>query len=227
MLQTNSPLELLVSSTAASPLHNLWSIVLSKVGGAHIEPGDNLIITNNEVGQAPRAGGKATAKGDAKADLNDVKGVVRAFENELKLGRHVRRKSAVEHFPIPHHLSATKAYFIVKLGIPSRSLEPLSVHLGIGKGAAAGVLGMDRVTANRKVAKDDVLPTYAAESMLRLLELDAMARDTFETTEEAAAWLRQAHPMLDGEKPLDCAKSGFGAERVKDILNALKYGGVV
>jgi putative toxin-antitoxin system antitoxin component (TIGR02293 family) len=63
--------------------------------------------------------------------------------------------------------------------------------------------------------------------MLRLLELDAMARDTFETHEEAAAWLRQPHPMLDGEKPLDCAKSGFGAERVKDILNAVKYGGVV
>lgn len=186
-----------MSSTAASPLHNLWSIVLSKVGGAHTELGDNIVITNNEVGPAPRAGRKAAAKG-----------VVRAFK-------------------IPDHLSAKQAYVIVKVGIPSRSLELLSDHLGIGKGAAAGVLGMDRATANRKVAKDDVLPTYAAESMLRLLELDAMARDTFETDEEAAAWLRQPHPMLDGETPLDCAKSGFGAERVKDILNAVKYGGVV
>ena len=218
-----------MSSTAASPLHNLWSILLSKVGGAHIEHGDNNIITNNEVGPAPRAGGKAAAKGDAKGDMNDVKGVVRAFKIDSKLGRRARvhRKSAVELFTIPDHLSAKQAYIIVKLGIPSRSLEPLSDHLGIGKGAAAGVLGMDRATANRKVAKDDVLPTYAAESMLRLLELDAMARDTFETDEEAAAWLRQPHPMLDGETPLDCAKSGFGAERVKDILNAVKYGGVV
>ncbi len=207
-----------MSSTAASPLHNLWSILLSKVGGAHIEHGDNNIITNNEVGPAPRAGGKAAAKG-----------VVRAFKVDPKLGRHARvhLESAVELFTIPDHLSAKQAHIIVKLGIPSRSLGPLSDHLGIGKGAAAGVLGMDRATANRKVAKDDVLPTYAAESMLRLLELDAMARDTFETDEEAAAWLRQPHPMLDGETPLDCAKSGFGAERVKDILNAVKYGGVV
>ena len=218
MYQMNTTPEFLMSSTAASPLHNLWSILLSKVGGAHIEHGDNNIITNNEVGPAPRAGGKAAAKG-----------VVRAFKIDPKLGRHARvhRKSAVELFTIPDHLSAKQAYIIVKLGIPSRSLEPLSDHLGIGKGAAAGVLGMDRATANRKVAKDDVLPTYAAESMLRLLELDAMARDTFETDEEAAAWLRQPHPMLDGETPLDCAKSGFGAERVKDILNAVKYGGVV
>lgn len=207
-----------MSSTAASPLHSLWSIVLSKVGGAHVGHGENIIITNSEVGPAPRAGGMAAAKA-----------VDRAFKIDSKLGRraHELRKSAVELFTIPDHLSARQAYVIVKLGIPSRSLEPLSDHLGIGKGAAAGVLGMDRATANRKVAKDDVLPTYAAESMLRLLELDAMARDTFETHEEAAAWLRQPHPMLDGETPLDCAKSGFGAERVKDILNAVKYGGVV
>ena len=218
-----------MSSTAASPLHNLWSIVLSKVGGAHIEPGDSIFFTNNEVGPAPRAVGKGAAKGVAKGDLNDVEGVVRAVKIDPKHGRHlgVHRKSAVEPFTIPDHLSAKQAHFIIKLGIPSRSLEPLSDHLGIGKGAAAGVLGMDRATANRKVAKDDVLPTYAAESMLRLLELDAMARDTFETKEEAAAWLRQPHPMLDGETPLDCAKSGFGAERVKDILTAVKYGGVV
>lgn len=207
-----------MSSPAASPLHNLWSIVLSRVGGAHIERAGNVTIKTNEVVPAPRAGGKAAAKGD----LNDVSRVVRAS----KIGRHVIREAGGEHFAIPDHLSAKQAYVIVKLGIPSRSLEPLSDHLGIGKGAAAGVLGMDRATANRKVAKDDVLPTYAAESMLRLLELDAMARDTFETDEEAAAWLRQPHPMLDGETPLDCAKSGFGAERVKDILNAVKYGGV-
>lgn len=197
-----------MSSTAASPLHTLWSIVLSKVGGAHIALGDNIIVSNDKLGPAPPTGGRAAAKGNAKGDLNDVKGAVRAFK-------------------IPDHLSAKQAYFIVKVGIPSRSLELLSDHLGIGKGAAAGVLGMDRATASRKVARDDVLPTYAAESMLRLLELDAMARDTFETDGEAAAWLRQPHPMLDGETPLDCAKSGFGAERVKDILNAVKYGGVV
>lgn len=49
----------------------------------------------------------------------------------------------------------------------------------------------------------------------------------FDTDEEAAAWLTQPHPMLDGKTPLDCAKSDSGAERVKDILNSIKYGGVV
>ena len=77
------------------------------------------------------------------------------------------------------------------------------------------------------MAKDEVLPSYATESMLRLLGLDTLARDVFETPEEAREWLRQPHPMLDGEAPMNCAKSSFGAERVRDILNAIKYGGVV
>ncbi|URI07909.1 DUF2384 domain-containing protein [Aquincola tertiaricarbonis] len=216
-----------MSSTAASPLHNLWSIVLSRVAGAHIELGD--YIPNSGERSSSREGGIASVKRGTESELNDVSRVGGPRKSRSKPGRHapVSRSSAVEHFAIPGHLSAKQAYVIVKSGIPSRSLEPLSDHLGIGKGAAAGVLGMDRATANRKVAKDDVLPPYAAESMLRLLELDAMARDTFETDEEAAAWLRKPHPMLDGETPLDCAKSGFGAEHVKDILNAVKYGGVV
>jgi len=138
-----------------------------------------------------------------------------------------RGRKADTHFVVPDHLSAKQSYVIVKMGIPSRSLVPLGDHLGIGKGAAAGVLGLDRGTATRKVTNDEVLPAHAAESLLRLLELDTLARDVFETPEEAAAWLRRPHPMLDGETPMDCAKSSFGAERVKDILNAIKYGGVV
>ena len=96
-----------MSSTSASPLHDLWSILLSKVGGAHIEHGDNNIITNNELGPAPRAGGKAAAKD-----------VVRAFRINPKLGRHahVHSKSTVELFTIPDHLSAKQAHIIVKLG---------------------------------------------------------------------------------------------------------------
>lgn len=127
----------------------------------------------------------------------------------------------------PFHLSSGQAYIIVKHGIPSRSLTPLSEYLGIGKGAVASYLALDRATATRKAAKDEMLPMYAAESMLRLLELDSLAKETFETADEAAGWMRKAHPMLDGESPLECAKSGFGAQRVKDILVAIKYGGVV
>ena len=123
--------------------------------------------------------------------------------------------------------SSGQAYAIVKKGVPSRTLAPLGQYLGLGKGAIAAYLDLDRATATRKVAKDEMLPTHAAESLLRILELDSLAEDTFETPEEAGAWLRRPHPMLDGESPIECAKSAFGAQRVKDILVATKYGGVV
>jgi len=130
------------------------------------------------------------------------------------------------HDCVPVHLSAGQAHDIVKAGIPSRSLAPLGVYLGLSKSAIAGYLGLDRVTANRKVAKDERLPTHAAEAMLRLLELDTLAKDTFETEDEAAGWLLEPHPMLGGQRPVECAKSSFGTECVKDILTAIKYGGV-
>lgn len=144
------------------------------------------------------------------------------------IGRaRVRRSAKRNLLPIPSHLSAGQAYSIVKVGIPSRSLTPLSEYLGLGKGAVAAYLDLDRATATRKEAKDELLPTYAAESMLRLLELDGLAKETFETPEEAAAWMREPHAMLGGEAPIECAKSGFGAQRVRDILVAIRYGGVV
>jgi putative toxin-antitoxin system antitoxin component (TIGR02293 family) len=124
-------------------------------------------------------------------------------------------------------ISAEMGYRIVKRGISSRVLDKVAIYLDLGKAEVATYLDMDRTTAQRKAARDEPLPTHAAEGLLRLLELEQMAADTFSTPEEAAQWLRRPHPMLDHEAPLECAKSAFGAQRVKDILVALKYGGVV
>ena len=116
---------------------------------------------------------------------------------------------------------------IIKNGISSRAIHPLSEFLGIGKGQVVEYLDLDRTTALRRATKDQPLPTHSAESVLRLLELDEIASDTFESEEAASGWLRRSHPMLDGESPLQAARTSFGAQRVKDILLAIKYGGVV
>ena len=124
-------------------------------------------------------------------------------------------------------LNNASAYRIVKNGISSKAIGPLSDYLGVGKGQVVDYLDLDRTTVNRRAAKDQLLPIHSAEGVLRLLELDQMAGDTFATDEEAAAWLRRPHPMLEGESPLEAAKTSFGAQRAKDILVAVKYGGVV
>lgn len=124
-------------------------------------------------------------------------------------------------------LSSVAACRLLKRGISSQAIGPLGDYLGLGKGVVAEYLDLDRGTANRRVAKGQLLPIHSAESVLRLLELGQMAADTFETEDEASAWLRRPHPVLEGDSPLEAAKTSFGAQRVKDILIAIRYGGVV
>jgi putative toxin-antitoxin system antitoxin component (TIGR02293 family) len=123
--------------------------------------------------------------------------------------------------------NSEKAVSILRQGISSRAIEPLSDLFGVGKGDFAAYLDLDRTTALRRANKDQALPMHAAEGVLRLLELEAMATDTFESDDAAHGWLRRAHPMLEGECPLEAAKTSFGTRRVKDMLVAIKYGGVV
>lgn len=124
-------------------------------------------------------------------------------------------------------LSSVGACKLLKRGISSQTIGPLSDYLGLGKGIIAEYLDLDRSTANRRVAKGQLLPIHSAESVLRLLELGQMAADTFETEDESSAWLRRPHPMLDGDSPLELAKTSYGAQRVKDMLLAIQFGGVV
>jgi len=124
-------------------------------------------------------------------------------------------------------LNSSSAYRIVKNGISSKAIGPLSDYLGVGKGQVVDYLDLDRTTVSRRAAKDQLLPMHSAEGVLRLLELDELASDAFESDEDAANWLRRPHPMLDGESPLQATKTSFGAQRAKDILVAIKYGGVV
>jgi len=124
-------------------------------------------------------------------------------------------------------LSSVGACKLLKRGISSQTIGPLSDYLGLGKGIVAEYLDLDRSTANRRVAKGQLLPIHSAESVLRLLELGQMAADTFETEDESSAWLRRPHPMFDGDSPLELAKTSYGAQRVKDMLLSIKFGGVV
>jgi putative toxin-antitoxin system antitoxin component (TIGR02293 family) len=143
------------------------------------------------------------------------------------VGVRENRAWADDSFGLPAAFNSEKAVSILRQGISSRAIEPLSDLFGVGKGDVAAYLDLDRTTALRRANKDQALPMHAAEGVLRLLELEAMATDTFESDDAAHGWLRRAHPMLEGECPLEAAKTSFGTRRVKDMLVAIKYGGVV
>lgn len=59
-------------------------------------------------------------------------------------------------------------------------------------------------------------------------ELQSLVDTVFTGREAAAKWLASPHELLDGSSPSEVAcGSDAGAERVRDMLLAIKYGGVV
>lgn len=117
-------------------------------------------------------------------------------------------------------------HIILREGVTGRVLTPLAELLELGPTQLAPVIGVDRTTARRYAQGDQALPKHSAETVLRLAELEAFAMDAFETERAAHDWLKKEHPML-GESPIDAASSSYGAQRVREILTAIKYGGVV
>jgi uncharacterized protein (DUF2384 family) len=65
----------------------------------------------------------------------------------------------------------------------------------------------------------------SAEISLRLKVLEALALQVFASEDAAHGWLKSSHPML-GESPIKAAATSCGAQRVREILTAIKYGGV-
>jgi putative toxin-antitoxin system antitoxin component (TIGR02293 family) len=157
-------------------------------------------------------------------DIDELNGL---SQSPTFVGVREGKAWADEAINLPASFNSEKAVSILRQGISSRAIEPLSDLFGVGKGDFAAYLDLDRTTALRRANKDQALPMHAAEGVLRLLELEAMATDTFESDDAAHGWLRRPHPMLEGECPLEAAKTSFGTRRVKDMLVAIKYGGVV
>lgn len=118
-----------------------------------------------------------------------------------------------------------RGHQLIRQGLSSRIIEPVSQYLGLGKGVLAQYMDLDRGTATRLTAKGQDLPPHAAESLLRLVEIHDMAADVFATQADAYAWLRTPHPLLDNEMPLDAIKTSYGAQLVKNLLMSTKYGG--
>lgn len=59
---------------------------------------------------------------------------------------------------------------------------------------------------------------------LPLADLEALALRVFASEDAAHGWLKSSHPML-GESPIEAAATSCGAQRVREILTAIKYGG--
>ncbi len=124
-------------------------------------------------------------------------------------------------------LSNDAAAEAIHAGLRARVVQELADALPLDKAAILRAVGIDKATLARRILKHADLDTAQAEAVLRTMELTTLATETFGTLEKAALWLKRPHPLLEGASPLDYANSQYALAKIKSMLSAIRYGGVV
>jgi putative toxin-antitoxin system antitoxin component (TIGR02293 family) len=111
----------------------------------------------------------------------------------------------------------------VSAGLPKRALEQLSARLYIDRGMASAYKFkvVPRATWKRRSKRLSVEESEKTERLARVL---AAAEYVWDDREQSREWMSKAHPELNGQSPLDAARTELGARRVEDLLDKLFFG---
>jgi putative toxin-antitoxin system antitoxin component (TIGR02293 family) len=124
-------------------------------------------------------------------------------------------------------LSNNVAAEAIHSGLRASIVNDIADLLPLDKATILRAIGIDKATLGRRILKRAELDPPQAEAVLRTMELTTLATETFGTLEKAALWLKKPHPLLNGASPLDYANSQYALAKVKSMLSAIRYGGVV
>lgn len=124
-------------------------------------------------------------------------------------------------------LDAARASNLIRTGLRAGKVSELVLLLGLKKKEdLSHALNANGTSLWRWARDDSPLPGQTVEQILRAMQLQLFASNVFGGVEPARVWLHKPHPMLDGMSPSDYADNEFGAQKVRGLLTALKYGGV-
>ncbi len=124
-------------------------------------------------------------------------------------------------------LDSARADTLVQAGAPVEAVTALAALLNMGAVESYGVLGVDKSTVSRWSQASKCAPPAVTEQLLRVLDLAATAATVFGSMEAGLQWLRRSHPVFLGRAPLAYANNEFAARRVREVLVAIRFGGVV
>ena len=134
----------------------------------------------------------------------------------LHLGSHRSGLSVI--------FSGSTAHFLVKRGLSPVIVCELAAATGVHPRDTMQFVDISSRTLSRLGSKGVPLPVNAAVNTMSFVELAALALDVYERVEDAAGWLTTPHPMLDGQTPLQHARTPWGMDLVRSILGGLKWG---
>jgi putative toxin-antitoxin system antitoxin component (TIGR02293 family) len=113
---------------------------------------------------------------------------------------------------------------VVEEGLPVglvRQLQDELARLGVPRPSKYVELIASRAARSRR----EILTPQEGERLVRIASTLARTLEVWENNEEAAAeFLSAPHPELEGDTPIDRARSEIGARQVEDILLRLDLG---
>jgi putative toxin-antitoxin system antitoxin component (TIGR02293 family) len=111
---------------------------------------------------------------------------------------------------------------VVRAGLPKRSLQ-LVARRAVEPGASATAF-VYSVVPPATFKRRSRLSMQESERTERLARVIALAESLWLDQQEARAFLNRPHPLLEGESPLNVARSELGARRVEQLLHDIEHG---
>ncbi len=137
----------------------------------------------------------------------DARDVYRILGGEKAVGRPVRTVRELRH--------------AVDDGFPVEALESAARYVaGDERGAAEIRYGIvPKTTLHRR----ERLTAEESQRLERLARVTALAEQVWEDRELAHEFLLSPQPQLEGERPIDLARTDLGAREVEALLFAIEY----
>lgn len=109
----------------------------------------------------------------------------------------------------------------VEEGLPVEALDSAARYVaGDDRGAAEIRYGIvPKATLHRRQR----LTAEESQRLERLARVAALAEEVWEDRALAHEFLTSPQPQLDGERPIDLARTDLGAREVEDLLMAIEY----
>ena len=111
---------------------------------------------------------------------------------------------------------------VVRAGLPKRSLQ-LVARRAVEPGASVTEF-VYSVVPSATFKRRARLSAEESERTERLARVVALAEGLWDEQREARAFLNRPHPLLDGETPLNVARTELGARRVERLFHDVDHG---
>jgi putative toxin-antitoxin system antitoxin component (TIGR02293 family) len=137
-----------------------------------------------------------------------VEEVARKLGGRSVLGRNVRSQADLA-LAVRHRLPLVALKGLAQSGLTEQEIERFVIP---------------QRTRRHRAEKKQPLTREVSDRAVRLLRVQTVAEDTFGSKEKANRWLRRPLAELDGDTPLDIARTEAGARVIETILAKIAWG---